>query len=159
QNPSDGASQYCRGDICDVDGMTDNFRGQDAVFHLAAMANARDCLADPVRSMQVNAAGTAAILEAARRAKVDRVLLASTVWVFNAADHDSVPESGDGVRLLGEDVSLLPIGGGHPYTTSKIAAELLCHDFQRLHGLNFTILRYGIPYGPGMWPGLVLRSF
>ena len=54
---------------------------------------------------------------------------------------------------------MLPEAGGHVYTTSKIAAEFLCHDFHRMYGLDFTILRYGIPYGPRMWPGLALRSF
>lgn len=50
-------------------------------------------------------------------------------------------------------------GSGHIYTTSKIVSELLCHDFNRLYGLPYTILRYGIPYGPRMWPGLALRAF
>lgn len=37
--------------------------------------------------------------------------------------------------------------------------EYLVRDFQKLYGVPFTILRYGIPYGPGMWSGLVLRNF
>jgi UDP-glucose 4-epimerase len=49
--------------------------------------------------------------------------------------------------------------GGHFYTTSKLCSEFLCQDFKSLKNLNFTILRYGIPYGPRMWPGLVLRTF
>jgi UDP-glucose 4-epimerase len=40
-----------------------------------------------------------------------------------------------------------------------LAAEWLLHDFNALYGLRFTILRYGTAYGPGMWPGLALRSF
>ena len=48
---------------------------------------------------------------------------------------------------------------GHFYTTSKLCSEFICQDFKSLKNLNFTILRYGIPYGPRMWPGLVLRSF
>ena len=48
---------------------------------------------------------------------------------------------------------------GHFYTTSKLCSEFICKDFKSLKNLNFTILRYGIPYGPRMWPGLVLRSF
>jgi UDP-glucose 4-epimerase len=64
-----------------------------------------------------------------------------------------------GSGLLEETSPFLADGGGHVYTTTKIASELLVHDFQKLYGQPFTILRYGIPYGPGMWAGLVLKNF
>ena len=54
---------------------------------------------------------------------------------------------------------MLPTSGNHFYTTSKLTSEFLCHDFNFFKNLKFTILRYGIPYGPRMWKGLVLRSF
>ena len=47
----------------------------------------------------------------------------------------------------------------HVYTTSKIAAEMLCHDYWSMHKLPFTILRYGIPYGPRMRFSLVMPVF
>jgi len=47
----------------------------------------------------------------------------------------------------------------HIYTTSKVAAEMLCHDYLNMHGLPFTILRYGIPYGPRMRFSLVIPIF
>lgn len=138
-------------DICDTADLTEAFRefGTEYVFHLAGIADAREALANPVEATRINVGGTASVLEAARQAGVKRVILASTCWVTNAMR--------DGV--LDETEPFLPTGGGHVYTTSKIASELLTHDFQRLYHLPFTILRYGIPYGPGMWPGLVLRNF
>src|SRR5262249_12479001 len=60
---------------------------------------------------------------------------------------------------LDESAPFNASGGGHVYTTAKIASEMLAHDFHALYGVNFTILRYGIPYGPGMWAGLVLRNW
>jgi UDP-glucose 4-epimerase len=48
---------------------------------------------------------------------------------------------------------------GHVYTSTKIAAELLLHSYHQTYGLPFTILRYGIPYGPGMREELVLAQF
>jgi UDP-glucose 4-epimerase len=36
---------------------------------------------------------------------------------------------------------------------------MLCHDYQRLYGQAFTILRYGIPYGPRMRKALVIPRF
>jgi UDP-glucose 4-epimerase len=47
----------------------------------------------------------------------------------------------------------------HIYTTTKVASEMLCHDYWNMHKVPFTILRYGIPYGPRMRPSLVLPIF
>ena len=143
--------------------MVRTFRtyGQDAVFHIAGMANARAALENPVEAVDINIKGTACVLEAARQVKVNRVIFASTVWYYNAVDRSSHPEkaASDGLRYLDETEPILPQGGGHVYTTSKLACEFLCHDFQKLYGQDFTILRYGIPYGPRMWSGLALRAF
>lgn len=138
-------------DICDTEKVTEEFKrcGPDAVFHMAAVADARKVLADPVTALHVNVGGTASVLKAACESGVKRVILASTCWVAGAM----------GQGLVDVTSPFLPEGAGHPYTTSKIASEFLAHDFNRLYGLPFTILRYGIPYGPRMWQGLVLRSF
>jgi len=138
-------------DICNmpqVEGAIADARPR-IVFHIAAIADARVALRDPVKAVDINLKGTACVLEAARRVGVKRVVLASTCWVANAM----------GPGILDESASFLPAGGGHVYTTTKVAGEMLMHDFQALYGLDFTIMRYGIPYGPGMWPGLVLRSW
>jgi nucleoside-diphosphate-sugar epimerase len=119
------------------------------VFHIAAVADARCVLENPVEAVNINIGGSASVLEAARRARIKRVILASTCWVANAM----------GSGILDEAATFNPAGGGHVYTTTKIACEMLAHDFNALYGLNFTILRYGIPYGPGMWSGLVLRNW
>src|ERR1700735_4281612 len=55
----------------------------DAVAHLAAVADVNDVHAEPEDAEHVNARGTAAVLEAARRAGVDRVVYASTIWVYS----------------------------------------------------------------------------
>lgn len=138
-------------DICETDALIETFNAfrPEYVLHLAGVADARDALAHPVKAVQVNVGGTASVLEAARQTGVKRVILASTCWVANAM----------GSGILDETQPFLPTGAGHVYTTTKIATELLAHDFHHLYGLRFTILRYGIPYGPGMWPGLVLRNF
>lgn len=119
------------------------------IFHIAAIADARKVLNNPVEGVNINLGGTACVLDAARQVGVKRVILASTCWVANAM----------GPGILDESSLFLPTGGEHIYTTTKIATEMMAHDFRSLYGLNFTVLRYGIPYGPGMWPGLVLRNW
>jgi UDP-glucose 4-epimerase len=42
---------------------------------------------------------------------------------------------------------------------TKLAAEMLVHSYRELYGQHFTILRYGIPYGPRMRDELVVARF
>ena len=128
------------------------------VYHIAAIANARRSLENVHETMINNVAGTASILNACANSNVKKVILASTVWVYNAADKTDGKKVNDNI-ILDEKSKILPECGGHFYTTSKLCSEFICQDFKSLKNLNFTILRYGIPYGPRMWPGLVLRSF
>ena len=48
---------------------------------------------------------------------------------------------------------------GHVYVSTKLAAELLAHSYREMYGQQFTILRYGIPYGPRMRDALVIARF
>jgi len=141
---------YRDADITDLAGLVRATTGCDALFHLAAVSNVNDAHADPVGTFEVNVAGTARACEAARRNQIGRVLLASTVWVYASAP-------GDGT--LTEDSPLLPTGTGHVYTASKIAAELVVSSFGELYGIPYTILRYGIPFGPRMREELVIPRF
>jgi len=78
------------------------------------------------------------------------VLLASTVWVYGAT-------IGAGERT--EDAPVDLRSAGHVYISTKIAAELLMHSYREMFGQQFTILRYGIPYGPRMRDALVVARF
>ncbi len=121
----------------------------DAVYLLAAMSNVNDVYQNPVEAGQLNIMAVANVLEACRRAGIPRVLLASTIWVYEMADTEEVDE---GTPL---DIAKTK----HIYTASKVAAELYCHAYQKLYGQNFTILRYGIPYGPRARWGTVVANF
>ena len=141
--------EHIRVDIMNQTALIEATRGVDVVYHLAAVADVNHVAADPVGSVALNILGTANVLEAARQNELKRVVLASTVWVYGAARDERVDES----TLF--DASLT----GHVYTTTKLASEMLCHDYQTLYKVPFTILRYGIPYGPRMREQLVLPIF
>jgi UDP-glucose 4-epimerase len=87
------------------------------------------------------------VLEAARAHNVGRVVYASTIWVYDGCDADSVDED----SLLG-----LP---RHPYTAQKIAGEMYCTSYAELYDVDYTILRFGIPYGPRARPAAVIPQF
>jgi len=144
--------EYREASILDSPALDKAVAGLDALFHLAAVADVNDVVADPAAAIDLNVTGTLRALEAARRNDLKRFILASTVWVYS-----SVPQStGDTVD---ESVPLDPAASRHVYTSSKIAAEMLCHDYWNMHQLPFTILRYGIPYGPRMRLSLVVPVF
>ena len=121
----------------------------DAVYLLAAMADVNDVYKNPVEAGEINILGVANVLEAARRNEIERVIFASTVWVYGLSSEREVDES----------TPLHIEKADHVYTSSKIAAELYCQSYKRLYNQNFTILRYGIPYGPRARGGTVVAIF
>jgi UDP-glucose 4-epimerase len=135
------------GSITDREALERAMSGCDAVAHLAAMADVNDVHRDPEDAEHVNARGTAAVLEAARRAGVKRVAYASTIWVYS----DCAPDQVDEETLLAPP--------SHLYTSTKLAGELYCKAYQELYGIDYTILRFGIPYGPRAREAAVIPAF
>jgi UDP-glucose 4-epimerase len=119
----------------------------DAVAHLAAVADVNDVHAEPEDAERINARGTVAVLEACRRADVKRVVYASTIWVYSDTETDEVDEE-----------TLLP-PPSHLYTSTKLAGELYCKSYLELYGIDYTILRFGIPYGPRAREAAVIPAF
>jgi UDP-glucose 4-epimerase len=143
-------ASYREVDITDLSGLLRATVGCDAIFHLAAVSNVNDAFADPVACFDLNVTGTARVWEAARRNQVGRAVLASTVWVYASA-------AGDG--MVTEETPVAVSGTEHVYTASKLAAELVVTSFAELYGQPYTILRYGIPFGPRMREELVIPRF
>lgn len=138
-------------DMLDFHRLVISLAGEhDAIYLLAAMANVDHIYKNPIETSLVNIQGVSNVIEAMRRYG-GRLILASTVWVYNLA----APGEGE----LTEDSPLLVQNVNHTYTASKVAAELLVHSSQKLYDLEFSILRYGIPYGPRGREGTVLTNF
>src|SRR3954447_18739600 len=134
-------------DLDDLDRLCEALDGCDAVLHLAASADVNEVLADPVEAERRNARGTLQVLEAARRTGVSRVVYASTIWTYSDTPAECHEES------------LLLHPPAHLYTATKRAGELYCHSYGQLYGLEHTILRFGIPYGPRARPAAVVPAF
>lgn len=101
------------------------FEGVDVVFHLAAKNDLVACQLNPVETMEINVAGTTNVFEAARRAKVRKVVLATS----------SALEEGE-ARLNGF------------YAISKMAGERIAKGYQQAFDLPFVAVRYFNVYGP-----------
>lgn len=137
-------------DLMDLSSVLSATRGIEHIFHLAAVSNVNSAHKYPVYTTALNIMGTAHVLEAARINAATRVYLASTVWVYNGSPSE---------RPADETVPFYLNGAGHIYTSSKIASEMLCHNYQQLYQVPITVLRYGIPYGPRMREELLIPVF
>jgi UDP-glucose 4-epimerase len=144
------AADFRLADLFDAAALDRALEGTDAVFHLAGAANVNDIAAQPAAAVRLNVEGVARVLDAARRTGCRRMLLASTVWVYGAT-------AGQGER---SEEALVDLSrAGHVYISTKLAAEMLMHSYHEMYGQEFTILRYGIPYGPRMRDALVVARF
>ena len=135
------------GELSDLTRLELAMSGCDAVMHLAAAADVNEVAKMPIESEAANARGTINVLEAARGAGVKRVVYASTIWVYTGESGERVDEESN----LG-----MP---NHLYTASKLAGEMYCRSYNELYELEFTVLRFGIPYGPRARPAAVVPAF
>ena len=132
ENVAAGAELHVA-DIREPDDVFDSVRPQ-AVVHLAAQADVRVSVEQPVLDADVNVVGTVRILEAARR-QAAKVVLASTGGAIYGECDRPAPETAERRPLA-------------PYGTSKLAAEEYLATYNRLHGTEHVSLRYANVYGP-----------
>jgi len=122
----------------------------DAVIHLAGMASGGDALKDPGLAWNVNAGGTARLLEAfgQRRRAGDAdplLLLVSTAEVYRPA-----------TRPLFETD---PVGPRSPYAASKRGAELAAEETAARTALRIVVARAFPHTGPGQDERFVVPAF
>src|SRR5215475_11122804 len=135
------------GSITDPPNLDLAMRDCDAVIHLAAVADVAHVHADPALAEEINTRGTRNVLDAACRAKVGRVVYGSTTWVYSDCAEQEVDEE-------------TPIPAPrHFYTATKLAGETYCAGYAELYDLEYTVLRFGIPYGPRARAAGVVAKF
>ncbi|HYK92300.1 MAG TPA: NAD-dependent epimerase/dehydratase family protein [Acidobacteriota bacterium] len=137
-------------DLMDLSSVLSATRGAEHIFHLAAVSNVNYAYKYPVYTTALNVVGTANMLEAARINGGARVYLASTVWVYNGCPNGATVDEATPFYLD---------GAGHIYTSTKMACEMICHNYAQLYKVPFTVLRLGIPYGPRMREELLIPVF
>ena len=118
--------------------------GYDAVFNLAARAGVRDAVLDPWIFVETNLTGTLNLLDLCRQTGISKFILASTSGVYGANPPLPTPEDAETDHPL------------QPYATSKKSAELMCHAYHYLYGIDVTIFRYFNVYGPAGRPDAVM---
>lgn len=110
------------GSILDADAVNAAVAGADAVYNFAGIADIDEAKGRPVDTVQANVLGSTIVADACATQGVDRYLFASSVYVYSQF--------------------------GSFYRASKQASELITAAYEEVHGLTYTILRYGSLYGP-----------
>jgi len=110
------------GDLRDAEAVEAAIDGAALVYNFAALADLNQALEQPYLTAELNILGNINVLEACRKAGVERFMYASTVYVYSRE-------------------------GGF-YRCSKQASEQFVEEFHHRFGLDYTILRYGSLYGP-----------
>ena len=116
-------SKFIQGSILDKELVLTATKGVDIVYHFAAMTDLDIVNNNPAKAIEINIAGTSNILDACIKEKVERFIFSSSVYVYSQF--------------------------GGVYKSTKQACELLIEDYDKMHGLNYTILQLGSVYGPG----------
>ena len=118
-------------DVADFNAMDAVIAGREwhGIIHFAAMSLVGESMQRPMRYLRENAAGGFALIDAALRHRVPRVILSSTANIFG--EPDEVP--------ITEDAALRP---SSPYGESKLMIERALYWAGMQHGLRYACLRY-----------------
>ena len=118
-----------------VDALVDD-QQIDTIIHAGAVSGPMVMAERPLDIWQINVTGTAYLLDAARRNRVNRFVLCSSVDVYGP--------SSSGV--ISEETAFAP---ETVYGASKVAAEAAMTGYSREHGVDAVALRFSWIYGPG----------
>ncbi|MFC1965895.1 NAD-dependent epimerase/dehydratase family protein [Chloroflexota bacterium] len=122
EKPYQNNVEFFNGGILSKDDIKNSLDNIAIVYHFAAFSNIDLVKANPLTTIEHNILGTAYLLDECRRQGIKRFIFASSVMVNDER--------------------------GHLYTTSKLASEMICKNYNTLYSLPYTILRCGTAYGP-----------
>ena len=146
QNPHFSMTEGMLEDDALITQVTDDF-APDVIVHLAGQAGVRYSLENPRAYLDSNLVGTFNVMEAARRLKVEHLLMASTSSVYGANEDMPFAET---------DKADTPLTF---YAATKKANEAMAHSYAHLWDLPTTMFRFFTVYGPYGRPDLALFKF
>jgi nucleoside-diphosphate-sugar epimerase len=132
-------AEIIEGDVRSYHIVREAVEGCDFVLHQAALPSVPRSVKDPITSNEVNVVGTLNVLNAARDAKVARLVYASSSSIYGR--DPTLPKR--------EDMMPQPMS---PYAVSKLAGEHYCRAFFELYRFETVMLRYFNIFGPRQDP-------
>ena len=127
--------RFVEGSILDEKLLADAASGVEAIVHLAARSSVPRSIGEPMAAHEVNATGTAMVLEAARKQNGAHVIVASSSSVYGRTE----------VLPKHESLAAQPIS---PYAASKLATEAYTLAWSHSYGFPTLALRFFNVFGP-----------
>lgn len=131
--------ELVEGDIRETETVEYAVEGVDCILHQAALPSVTRSVRAPFTTNDVNVGGTLNLLNAARKAGVQRFVMASSSSVYGG--NQELPKH--------EGLAPNPLS---PYAVSKLAAEHYCRVYASLYGIETIALRYFNVFGPRQDP-------
>ncbi len=129
-----GPVEFVQGSILDRKLLAQSMRDCRYVFHQAALGSVPRSVEQPALYHEVNVTGTLNVLEAAREARVRRLMFAAS---SSAYGDNPVPW-----------IETMPVLPRSPYAATKVAGEALFRAYSASYGLDTACLRYFNIFGP-----------
>lgn len=140
----EGSVPFFNTDILDTEALAKLLNDEriDCICHVAAKVSAPNIEAedDPYSGFMINAMGTVSVLEAARRAGVERVVCASSKAVYGPFNNDYGHPT---YRLVTEDLPTRAAPYSRSYDASKMFGEEAGQYYRDRYGLSFRNGRFG----------------
>lgn len=121
--------------VLDDSNLKSALEGKKFVFHQAAKVSVPASVTDPVSYHRVNVDGTLHLLEAARKANVQRVMFAASSSAYG--DSEELPKH-----------EMMPPLSKSPYAANKVAGEHLMRAYANNFDVDAVSLRYFNIFGP-----------
>ena len=124
-----------KGNIEDSSFMDLQTKGQDIIFHLAALIGIPYSYEAPLSYVKTNIQGTVNVLESARKNEIPLIINTSTSETYGTAQYTPIDE-------------LHPMQGQSPYSASKISADKLSEAYYNSFETPVITVRPFNTYGP-----------
>jgi UDP-glucose 4-epimerase len=134
-------AKFYLADIRDRERIAKIFKKEkfDYVFHLAAQIDVTKSVQDPITDSEINVGGGLNILKNCWENKVKKIVFPSTAGIYGETKKPAVENSQKFFEA--------------PYALHKFTFEKHLEIFSRIHGINYTVLRFANVYGPRQYKG------
>lgn len=131
-------------DVMDLKQMMSALKDVDVVYHLAGMV-VDSVRKNPYKAILLHVNGTVNVAEACRANGVQKIIYASTFYVYDGMDEKMVVNEETRLNILNMEL----------FGATKLVGEAIMNDYSRKYGLEYVILRFGSAYGAGSCSNVV----
>lgn len=138
--------RFVLGDVRDRSLLAKVLPGHDVVVHFAAETHVDRSIVDPIAFLEANVVGTGALIDAAYRTGIPRLVHVSTDEVYGSI-----------ARGFADEQAIL--APSSPYSASKAGADLLARSYGVTYDYPVIVTRCTNNYGPFQFPEKVIPLF